>query len=72
MGAHTDFFKNEFVQDLIRDNYVKILRTQLVTKFGKLPKWADEQLAQARPVQLESWLKKFASANTLEASLGKK
>ena len=72
MGITTDFAKNEFVQDAIRDNSVNILRRQLETKFGRLPKWVDARLEAAPSAQVMRWLKKFATAETLEGVLGKK
>jgi len=73
MGITTDiFYKNEFVQDAIRDDRAKMIRGLLETKFGKLPKWVDERLESATSVQIERWLKKTLTADTLEAALGKK
>jgi hypothetical protein len=72
MGITTDFMKNEFVQDAMRDDRAHILRGQLETKFGSLPKWVDERLATAKSVQIERWSKKIITADTLEAVLGKK
>jgi hypothetical protein len=42
MGITTDITKNEFVQEVIRDDH-NMLRGQLETKFGSLPKWVDER-----------------------------
>ena len=73
MGITTDiFYKNEFVQDAIRDDRAKMIRGLLETKFGKLPKWVDERLESATSVQIERWLKKTLTADTLEAALGRK
>ena len=73
MGITTDiFYKNEFVQEAMRNAAANILRVQLETKFGKLPKWVDERLAEATSVQIERWLKKILSAETLEGVLGRK
>ena len=72
MGITNDFLKNEFVQDAIRDSEAKILKGLLSTRFGSLPKWADERLDQARSVQLQRWLKNFATANSIESTFGKK
>ena len=51
---------------------VKILRTMLQTKFGRVPKWADQRLEKANKTQIERWSKKFVAAETLEAVIGKK
>ena len=76
MGATTDFAKNEFVQevvkDAVRDSEIRILRGQLTTKFGNLPKWADERLGQATSAQVERWLNKILAAETIEGVIGKK
>jgi len=72
MGITTDFTKNEFVQEAIRDDRAKMIRGLLVTKFGKLPKWVDERLEEATSVQIERWSKKILTAETLEGLLGRK
>lgn len=72
MGITTDFTKNEFVQDVIRDDRANMLRGQLETKFGSLPKWVDERLEAAKSIQIERWAKKIITADTLEGVLGKK
>src|SRR2546425_10650682 len=65
MSVTTDITKNEFVQDVIRDDRANMLRGQLETKFGSLPKWVDERLDAATSVQVERWSKKILTANTL-------
>lgn len=72
MGYSTDFLKNEFVQDAIRDASANMLRGMLETKFGKLPKWVDERLDAATSVRVQRWSKKIITAATLEGVLGKK
>ncbi len=72
MGITTDITKNEFVQEVIRDDRANMLRGQLETKFGSLPKWVDERLETATAVQVERWSKKILTADTLEGVLGKK
>jgi hypothetical protein len=71
MGSTTDILKNEFVQDIIRDDRAKMMRKLLETKFGKVPKWVDERLEEATSVQIERWAKKILTAETLEGVLGK-
>ena len=66
MEASGDIAKNPFVQDVIRDDRAHILRRQLATNFGSLPKWVDERLEAATSVQFER------TADTLEGALGKK
>ena len=72
MGIITDITKNEFVQDVVRDTQANMLRGQLETKFGSLPKWVDERLETASSVQVERWSKKILTADTLEGVLGKR
>ena len=76
MGSTTDFYQNEFVQEAMRyaarDANASLLRGQLTSKFGRLPKWVVERLEDATPVQIERWSKKILTAETLEAALGKK
>ena len=71
MGSSTDFYKNEFVMDAMLHARANMLRTQLATKFGKLPKWVDERLEAATSIQVERWSKKILTAVTLEGVLGK-
>ncbi len=72
MSVTTDITKNEFVQDVVRDSLANMLRGQLETKFGRLPKWVDERLEAATSVQVERWSKKILTADSLEGVLGKK
>ncbi|AHK80101.1 hypothetical protein M911_14175 [Ectothiorhodospira haloalkaliphila] len=46
------------------------LRKQIALKFGELPTWADERLSQASDEQLDEWVVKILSAESLEALLG--
>jgi len=72
MSVTTDITKNEFVQDVVRDSLANMLRGQLMTKFGSLPKWADERLDRATSAQVERWSKKLLTSETVEGVLGKK
>ncbi|MBI1789076.1 MAG: hypothetical protein HYR60_16215 [Acidobacteria bacterium] len=72
MGATIDIAKNEILRDLVRDGQVSIVRGQLETKFGKLPKWVDERLGHAKLSDVERWSKKLLTAETLDDVLGKK
>lgn len=72
MDVTRDITKNEFVQDVVRNSLAHMLRGQLETKFGKLPKWVDERLEAATSVQVERWSKKILTADTIEGVLGKK
>ena len=72
MGATIDIAKNEILRDLMRDGQASIIRIQLETKFGKLPKWVDERLGHATLSDVARWSKKLLTAETLEGVLGKK
>ena len=45
----------------------RLLRRQLERRFGVLPSWATEQLANASEEQLEAWGEAILTAPTLEA-----
>jgi predicted transposase YdaD len=45
----------------------RLLRKQLVRRFGPLPAWAAAKLAGAEPAQLEAWGERVLEAATLEA-----
>ena len=72
MGATIDIAKNEILRDLIRDGQASIVRIQLESKFGKLPKWVNERLSHANLSNVERWAKKLLTAETLEGALEKK
>jgi hypothetical protein len=74
------FLRLPQVQDIVRDARVQadrdvriqVLRDQLKGKFRTLPAWADERLEAATTVQVQRWLKKILTAETLEGVLGRK
>ena len=72
MGATIDISKNGILKSWIRDGQMIIIRAQLETKFGKLPKWAEERLSRPKSTDVERWAKKLITADTLEGVLGKK
>ena len=45
------------------------LRKQIALKFGELPTWADERLAQASDAQLDVWVMRILTADSLEGLL---
>jgi hypothetical protein len=67
-----DIEKNEILRDIIRDLTDQALREQMQTKFGPLPKWAEERLSQGSAAQMERWARKILAAKTLESVLAKK
>jgi hypothetical protein len=72
MGATIGIAKNEILRDLVRDGQTSIVRGQLEAKFGKLPKWVDERMANPKLSDVERWSKRLLTAETLEAVLGKR
>ena len=44
------------------------LRSVLQTKFGRVPKWAEDRLKKAKRPQIERWLNKIVVAQTLEGA----
>jgi hypothetical protein len=55
-----------------RDVRIQVLRDQLKGKFRTLPAWADERLEAATTIQVQRWLKKILTEETLEGVLGRK
>jgi len=66
MDATRDITKNEFVQEVVRNSLAHLVRRQLTTKFGKLPKWVDGRLDGASLGQVKRWAFKVMYASTLE------
>ncbi len=74
------FLRLPQVQDIVRDVRVQavqqarieVLRDLLKGKFHTLPAWVDDKLEAATTVQVQRWLKKILTADTLEGVLGKK
>ncbi|MFC2992174.1 hypothetical protein [Halomonas tibetensis] len=42
------------------------LRKQIELKFSELPAWVDERLKQASDEQLDTWVARILTANTLD------
>jgi hypothetical protein len=72
LGATINIANNEILRDLARDGQSSIIRIELETKFGRLPKWVDERLSHATLSDVERWAKKLISAGTIEDVRGKK
>ncbi|MHA7881527.1 MAG: RpnC/YadD family protein [Saccharospirillum sp.] len=49
-----------------------MLRKQIRMKFGAMPAWADQQLAEASDAQLDEWVERILMSDSLEALLGKR
>ncbi len=72
-SSGTDIFlRLPQVQDIVRDVRVQVLRDLLKGKFHTLPAWVDDKLEAATTAQVQRWLKKILTADTLEGVLGKK
>jgi hypothetical protein len=48
----------------------KVLRGQIESKFGPLPKWAQARMAKGSRAQFARWARKVLVADTLEAVIG--
>jgi hypothetical protein len=59
----------EWKQQGISEGETKLLRRQLVRRFGSLPAWAEARLEQAGEAELEIWADRVLDGSTLEAVL---
>jgi len=50
----------------------RLLRFQLKSKFGPVPDWVDERLAQASAADVERWGVKILTARSIESALNGK
>ncbi len=48
------------------------LQELLQSKFGRVPKWANERLKKADIAQLEQWIHEVIAAQSVEGVIGKK
>ncbi|MBF0133786.1 MAG: DUF4351 domain-containing protein [Magnetococcales bacterium] len=44
----------------------KILMRQLQRRFGDIPEWANQKIAEAKPASLEAWSLRFVDARSLD------
>ncbi|MFN7921912.1 MAG: hypothetical protein U0Q16_17555 [Bryobacteraceae bacterium] len=49
-----------------------IIRLQLDSRFGPLPKWADSRVRKATPSQIRQWARKVVVAPDLESVIGRR
>lgn len=49
-----------------------MLRKQIRMKYGAIPAWAEQQLAEASDAQLDEWVERILVSDSLEALLGKR
>lgn len=54
------------LQQGVQQEAVRILTRQLTRRFGPLPAWAEERLAQASTLELEEWADRVFEAARLE------
>lgn len=54
------------------EGMVRLLRELMQSKFGPLPKWAEDRLSHPSTAQVQRWARKVLDAKTLESVLGKK
>jgi hypothetical protein len=79
-SALIDVNKNEILRDFMEEakaegraeGRAEVLQEQLRTKFGRLPKWAEERISRGSAAQVQRWVRKILTAETLEGVLGKK
>jgi hypothetical protein len=83
-SALIDVNKNEILRDFVEEaraeghaeglaeGRAEVLREQLRTKFGRLPKWAEERISRGSAAQVQRWARKILTAETSEGVLGKK
>ena len=76
MGMVIDPAKNPVLmrmrREAITEGRAAMLMVMMKAKFGPLPKWASERIANASSVQLERWSRKMLVAGSLELVLGKR
>ena len=73
LGLQTELKQTRFYQEVFAEGRIegeaRLLRKQLVRRFGPLPGWVDAKLAAAESAQLEQWGERVLEAATLEAVL---
>ena len=81
LGLQTELKQTRFYQEVFAEGRIegriegeargeaRLLRKQLIRRFGPLPGWVDAKLAAAESAQLEAWGERVLEAATLEAVL---
>jgi len=76
MGVLIDISKNVILQDIRREGKAEgkaeIVRSQLKSRFGALPAWAEQRISKAGPTDLDRWAKRLLNAETLKVVLGER
>ena len=65
----TEEWKRQGLEEGIPQGETKLLRRQLVRRFGALPDWAEARLEQAGEAELEVWADRVLDCETLEEVL---
>ncbi len=70
LGLDTELKQTRFYQEVFAEGEsegeLKLLRKQLIRRFGTLPEWAEAKLAAADSAQLETWGERVLEAATLD------
>ena len=74
MPVDMDILEHDYVGPLIREGIaqgrreatVEILQGQIEKRFGPVPEWAEQRLADSSQSQLQDLALKFVDAKTLE------
>ncbi len=62
----TEEWKAQGLKEGRQEGEAKLLRKLLVRRFGVLPGWVDERLAQAGETDLETWVDRAFDAQALD------
>lgn len=65
----TEEWKQQGLEEGISQGEAKLLRRQLVRRFGALPAWAEARLEQAGEAEFEGWADRVLDGATLEEVL---
>ena len=80
MNMTIDISKNAFLQEILdqgkaegkAEGKLETFLAQLNSKFGRIPNWANQRLVNATPAQLDRWVLKILTADTLEGEIGRR
>lgn len=70
LGLDTELKQTRFYREVFAEGEaegeLKLLRKQLIRRFGLLPEWVEAKLAAADSAQLEAWGERVLEAATLD------
>ncbi|EGV28608.1 hypothetical protein ThidrDRAFT_3600 [Thiorhodococcus drewsii AZ1] len=69
LAERVKIWTEEWKQQGVSEGEAKLLRRQLVRRFGVLPPWAEAHLEQASEDELEVWADRVLECATLEEVL---